>query len=47
MKPTEPNLWGIHAGKTGDADTRFLKKHCVALPLKRVCVPEGDRGVEE
>jgi hypothetical protein len=21
MKPTEPNLWGIHAGKTGDADT--------------------------
>lgn len=31
MKPTEPNLWGIHAGKTGDADTLFLKKHCVAL----------------
>lgn len=31
MKPTEPNLWGIHAGKTGDADTLFLKKHCIAL----------------
>ncbi len=31
MKPVEPNLWGIHAGKTGDADTLFIKKHCVAL----------------
>src|ERR1035441_8278098 len=26
-----PTLWGIHAGKTGDADTLFLKKKCVAL----------------
>lgn len=24
-------IWGIHAGKTGDADTLFLKKNCVAL----------------
>lgn len=30
-KTTESNLWGIHAGKTGDADTLFLKKSCVAV----------------
>ncbi len=24
-------LWGIHAGKTGDADTLFLKKHFIAV----------------
>ncbi len=30
MKSTELNLWGIHAGKTCDADSLFLKKHCVA-----------------
>jgi len=36
MKPTEPNLWGIHAGKTGDADTLFLKKHCVALGWSKI-----------
>ncbi len=28
---TEINLWGIHAGKTGDADSLFLKKNCVAV----------------
>lgn len=27
----EKTLWGIHAGKTGDADTLFLKKNFVAL----------------
>jgi hypothetical protein len=27
--------WGIHAGKTGDAATLFLKKNVVALPLGR------------
>jgi hypothetical protein len=21
----EPNVWGIHAGRTGDADSLFLK----------------------
>jgi restriction system protein len=31
MKETEPVLWGIHAGKTGDADNLFLKKNCVAI----------------
>ena len=30
-KTTETNLWGIHAGKTGDADTLFLRKNCVAV----------------
>lgn len=24
-------IWGIHAGKTGDAASLFLKKNCVAL----------------
>lgn len=24
-------VWGIHAGRTGDADTLFLKKHVVAI----------------
>jgi restriction system protein len=31
MKDTEKVLWGIHAGKTGDADALFLKKNCVAV----------------
>ena len=26
-----PNIWGIHAGKTGDASTLFLKKNCIAI----------------
>lgn len=25
------NLWGIHAGRTGDADALFLKQSCVAI----------------
>jgi restriction system protein len=24
-------MWGIHAGKTGDADGLFLNKNCIAL----------------
>ncbi|MDK9724583.1 MAG: restriction endonuclease [Sterolibacteriaceae bacterium MAG5] len=36
MKPVESSLWGIHAGKTGDADTLFLKKHCVALGWAKI-----------
>ena len=31
MKSTESTRWGIHAGKTGNAGSLFLKKHCVAL----------------
>src|SRR2546426_5555602 len=31
MKATDISIWGIHAGKTGDADNLFLKKGCVAL----------------
>lgn len=27
----EPTLWGIHAGKNGDADTLFIKKNRIAL----------------
>jgi restriction system protein len=36
MKPNEANLWGIHAGKTGDADSLFLKKNCVALGWQKM-----------
>jgi len=28
---SEKVLWGIHAGKTGDADELFLKKKCIAV----------------
>lgn len=28
---TEKTIWGIHAGKTGDAETTFLKKKVIAL----------------
>jgi restriction system protein len=31
MKEMETVLWGIHAGKTGDADNLFLKKNSIAI----------------
>ncbi len=40
MADRETTVWGIHAGKTGDADTLFLKKDCVALGWSGV----GDLG---
>jgi restriction system protein len=40
MKDTETVLWGIHAGKTGDADSLFLKKNCVAVGWAKM----GDIG---
>jgi restriction system protein len=36
----EKVLWGIHAGKTGDADSLFLKKNLVAIGWSQV----GDLG---
>jgi restriction system protein len=36
MKPIDNNLWGIHGGKTGDADSLFLKKNCVALGWHKI-----------
>ena len=30
------NIWGLHAGKTGDADTLFKKKNCIAIGWKNV-----------
>lgn len=30
-KPTETTIWGIHAGRSGDADSLFRKKDCVAI----------------
>lgn len=31
MSSKEQIVWGIHAGRTGDADTLFLKHKVVAL----------------
>jgi restriction system protein len=31
MKTNDEVIWGIHAGRTGDADTLFLKGNCVAI----------------
>jgi restriction system protein len=31
MKSTEETVWGIHAGKTGDAESLFLKASCIAI----------------
>jgi restriction system protein len=40
MKDNDVVLWGIHGGRTGDADTLFLKKNVVAVGWARV----GDLG---
>lgn len=37
---TESALWGIHAGKTGDADALFFQKNCIAVGWPAV----GDLG---
>jgi restriction system protein len=31
MTEQERTIWGIHAGRTGDADSLFLKEHCIAV----------------
>ena len=31
MSMNETTVWGIHAGKTGDAETLFLKHQCIAI----------------
>lgn len=31
MSTKDTAIWGIHAGKTGDADALFLKKHVIAI----------------
>src|SRR4051794_25541024 len=31
MAENETTVWGIHAGKTGDADSLFLQKNVVAV----------------
>jgi restriction system protein len=33
---TEATLWGIHAGRTGDADALFLKKNVIAVGWDRL-----------
>lgn len=41
MTENDVTIWGIHAGRTGDADTLFLKKKCVALGWPEM----GDLGM--
>lgn len=36
MSDKEVTLWGIHAGKTGDADNLFLKKDFIALGWNKI-----------
>jgi len=36
----EQQMWGIHGGRTGDANTLFLQEHCIALGWHKV----GDLG---
>lgn len=36
MAESEPTIWGIHAGKTGDAETLFLKRNFIALGWDKV-----------
>jgi restriction system protein len=31
MHNAEANIWGIHGGRTGDADSLFLQKNCIAI----------------
>ena len=33
---SESIIWGIHAGKTGDADELFLKKNCIGLGWTKI-----------
>lgn len=40
MASKEASVWGIHAGRTGDAHTFFMKKNCVALGWVKM----GDLG---
>ncbi len=32
----EVQMWGIHGGRTGDADTLFLQQNCIALGWQKV-----------
>ena len=36
MQANGATVWGIHAGKTGDADTIFTKRKVIALGWPRV-----------
>lgn len=36
MNKNETTIWGLHAGKTGDAHTLFLNHHCIALGWAKV-----------
>jgi restriction system protein len=36
MKESDVVLWGIHAGRTGDADTLFQRQSCIALGWAKI-----------
>ncbi len=38
---SEKTVWGIHAGKTGDADSLFIKKNIVALRIVALRKPRN------
>ena len=33
---SELQMWGVHAGRTGDADSLFIQSHCIALGWSRI-----------
>lgn len=59
MKENDTTLWGIHGGKTGEADALFLRGNVIALgwskvgdlkgllPLRRVYIPEAVEATAE
>ena len=36
MATNESTIWGIHGGKSGDADSLFLRDHCVAIGWAKI-----------
>ena len=36
MVKSEPIFWGIHAGRTGEADNLFLKKNVIAVGWRKI-----------
>lgn len=47
MTSKEVTVWGIHAGKTGDAETLFFKKNVVALGWDKLGDPSGIKPERE
>jgi restriction system protein len=47
MSSDEKTLWGIHAGRLGDADSLFLKKNVIAIGWHEMDCVTSMRGNRE